>query len=76
MHIAIALNKKVMGIFGPSAIPVVNPTQYDQRNITIRSDMECIPCNNIQCKLPDDKKLSCLTGISTRMVWEQLQKVI
>jgi len=76
MHIAVALNKRVMGIFGPSAISVVNPTQYDQRNITIRSYMECVPCNNAQCRLPDDKKLSCLTSLSTDMVWEHLQRVI
>lgn len=76
MHIAVALNKRVIGIFGPSAIHVVNPTKYDQRNITIHSDLECVPCNNNHCMLPEGSKFSCLTGLSSSMVWEKLQSVI
>jgi ADP-heptose:LPS heptosyltransferase len=76
MHVAIALNKKVMGIFGPSAIPVVNPSQYDKRNITIRSNLECVPCLSNQCRLPDENKLSCLTQLPSLLVWDELQRII
>lgn len=76
MHIANALNKRVIVIFGPSPIAALNPTKYDKRNVTVYADLECVPCGSQTCKLPDDKKHSCLTGLSTEIVWDKLQRVI
>jgi ADP-heptose:LPS heptosyltransferase len=76
MHIATALNKRVIGIFGPSPIAVVNPTKYDSRNVTIHLKLPCVPCVKQQCRFSGDEKLSCLTGLPPAMVWRQLNEVL
>jgi ADP-heptose:LPS heptosyltransferase len=76
MHIAVALNVRVVSIFGPSSIPVVNPTRYDQKNVTIHHNLPCIPCNRLECQLEDDKKYSCLTELPVEPVWKKLQSTI
>lgn len=75
MNVAVALNKRVVGIFGPSPFQVFNPTRYDPMNITIHSELACVPCNSNHCRLDDEHKLSCLTGLPTVLVWEKLQSI-
>lgn len=76
MHIANSLNKRVVVICGPSAIAAVNPTGYDKRNFTVRLDLECVPCIDRVCRLPEGKKFSCLNDLHVEMVWQRLQLVI
>jgi len=76
MHIANALNKRVIAIYGPSAYAAVNPKEYDRRNITIRLKMECIPCLVNDCRLPANRKLSCLNDIDVDSVWTKMQLVM
>jgi len=73
MHIATAIGLNVMAIFGPSSTIGVNPATYDEKNISISSDLECAPCNSPVCKLPGSKIYSCLTEVSTKSVWINLQ---
>ncbi len=76
MHIANALNKRVIVICGPSAIAAVNPTMYDKRNFTVHLDLACIPCLDRVCRLPEGQQLSCLNDLDVEMIWEKLQSVI
>lgn len=76
MHIANALNKRVIAIYGPSAYHAVNPRDYDGRNITVRLDLECIPCLDRECRLPEGRKLSCLRDIEVETLWKQLCSVM
>jgi ADP-heptose:LPS heptosyltransferase len=76
MHIANALNKRVIVICGPSAIHAVNPSGYDKRNFTVHLDLECIPCLDRQCRLPADRQFSCLNDLDVGMIWEKLQSVM
>lgn len=76
MHIANALNKRVVVIYGPSAYAAVNPKEYDRRNITIRLKMECIPCLDRDCRLPANRKLSCLNDLDVDTVWTKMQLVM
>jgi|GEM_PF-3136321 len=76
MHIANALNKRVIVIYGPSAYNAVNPRDYDPRNITVRLGLECIPCLDRECRLPDNKKLSCLKDLQVETLWDHLCSVL
>ena len=78
LHIANALNTRVIGIYGPSPIAVFNPTTYDCRNATIHADMDCIGCNNFNniCKLAEGKKFSCLTEVTAESVWKKLRAML
>ncbi|HTI10448.1 MAG TPA: glycosyltransferase family 9 protein [Puia sp.] len=76
MHMATALKKRVICIFGPSNIPFLNPTYVDERNATIYLDLECVPCKTITCRLPEDKQYSCLKDLPVGMVWAKLQAAI
>ena len=73
LHMAVGLNRRVIGIYGPSPIQVVNPTRYDKRNGTVHASLDCVPCLQRECKLPDAQKFSCLTEISVDNVWKQVQ---
>ncbi|HYE54998.1 MAG TPA: glycosyltransferase family 9 protein [Chitinophagaceae bacterium] len=76
MHMATALRKRVLAIFSSANIAYLNPTYIDKKNITIFSDLECVPCKVDFCKLPADKQYSCLNDLSTRIVWNRLQSVL
>jgi ADP-heptose:LPS heptosyltransferase len=76
MHLATAVNTRVIAIFGPSPSYRVNPAAHDERNITISSSLDCAPCDDAKCRLPADKQYSCLTGLPAKMVWEKLRNVL
>ena len=76
MHIATALNTRVIAIFGPSPIANVNPTAHDRRNITVHAALECVPCGSRTCRLASEKQFSCLTELPVPLVWQKLKEVL
>ncbi|WP_394751324.1 glycosyltransferase family 9 protein [Spongiimicrobium salis] len=76
MHMATAVNTRVISIFGPSREDLVGPQGYDPNNIVIRKKMDCAPCNTFNCKLPKNQQYSCLTEIEIEEVWQAVQNVI
>jgi ADP-heptose:LPS heptosyltransferase len=73
MHIANALNKPVLVIFGPSPAEVLNPATYNGNSMSVQSDLPCAPCKSTSCSLPDDKQYSCLKDLPVAGVWHKLQ---
>ncbi len=65
MHIAAALDKPVIGIFGPTD-PVGHGPYSDKSSYVIKEDLFCIICNKLECpynhecmmELPDEKILA------------------
>lgn len=76
MHVATAIRKQVVCIFGPSNMPFVNPTAVDPANISIHADLDCVPCFAPNCRLPADKQYSCLNDLSVMAVWQKLDMVL
>ncbi len=68
MHVAAALQKPIIALFGPTDPKGTGP--YNQRQNVIQvSDLPCVPCMKDRCsyKLP----LACLKGITPGMVVER-----
>ncbi len=69
-HIAVALQKPVVAIIGPTDPRYSN---YDlQRSIILRSDLECSPCHLKVC--PTDHR--CMTSITPEMVLKASEDLI
>ena len=68
LHLAIALKKKVMALFGPTC-----PQEIDLygRGTKLFSGVSCAPCYKQTC--PDGK---CLQEITPERVFEEIQKII
>jgi lipopolysaccharide heptosyltransferase I len=68
MHVAAALKKPVVALFGPTAPARTGP--YGQLDRVLQlSEPGCIPCLKSHCTYP--KPLACLEGISADMVLER-----
>ena len=71
MHIAAALGKSVIALFGPTDPDGTGP--YGQRqNVLQLAQPTCIPCMKSHCAWHDP--LACLRGITPEMVCEQARK--
>lgn len=70
-HIAIAMRKKVITLFGPND-PQWTKLEYSDE-IQIVGKAECIPCEKPRCKEPQHL---CMQSISVDMVCEQAQKIL
>jgi heptosyltransferase-1 len=66
MHVAAAVNAKVMALFGPTAPWRTGP--YGPSNIVVRAELECAPCFKRRCK----DGIRCMGSIS---VDEVMRKV-
>jgi ADP-heptose:LPS heptosyltransferase len=68
MHLAIALKKKVIALFGPTC-----PQEIDLygRGVKLFSGTSCAPCYKQTC--PDGK---CMREITPEKVFEEIQKII
>ncbi len=70
-HIAIALNRKIVSLFGPN-----NPkwTEYDYPDeIKIIADVPCAPCNKPVCK---EGKHYCMESITADSVCQAAEKLL
>jgi lipopolysaccharide heptosyltransferase II len=73
MHVAAALGKPVVALFGPTDPNGTGP--YGQRQNVIQvSDLPCVPCMKSECgyKIP----LACLKNITPAMVGERAGQVL
>ncbi len=69
MHIAAALGKPVVALFGPTNPMRTGP--YGTNNIVIKSSLDCAPCYKKSCS-----KDSCMNNISVQEVYDALERVI
>jgi heptosyltransferase-2 len=68
MHIAIALRKRVVALFGPTCAQEV---ELYNRGIKIVADLDCAPCYRSTCER--DKK--CMEAISVEQVFNAVSKL-
>ena len=67
MHVAAALGKPVIGIFGPTEPRRTGP--YGQLQNVVRIDLPCAPCLKSRCHY--FKPMECLRAISPEMVFNR-----
>ncbi|MCM8795283.1 MAG: glycosyltransferase family 9 protein [Candidatus Omnitrophica bacterium] len=69
MHIAIALKKKVLALFGPTCAQEID--LYD-RGIKIISHLDCRPCYKKRC----NKSPNCMDSITPEEVYGSLRRLL
>ena len=70
-HIAVALKRKVVSLFGPND-PAWTDTGY-QKEIQIVADVECAPCAKPTCKM--DTHL-CMESITAETVLDAAKQIL
>jgi heptosyltransferase I len=70
MHVAAALGKPVVGVFGPTEPRRTGP--YGQFNRVVRHQLPCIPCLKSRCTWP--QPMECLTAISPSAVFDVVRR--
>jgi heptosyltransferase-1 len=73
MHLAVALNRPVVTVFGPTDPVCIGP--YRRHDAVVRLDLPCSPCNYrklAQC--PHDH--ACMNGVSAKMVIERIERIL
>ncbi|MHC4478345.1 MAG: lipopolysaccharide heptosyltransferase II [Planctomycetota bacterium] len=70
-HIAIALGRKVISLFGPND-PVWTDTAYEQE-IQLVADVPCAPCSRPKCNQSDHL---CMKAITVEMVCDAAKKLL
>jgi lipopolysaccharide heptosyltransferase I len=69
MHVAAALRKPVIGVFGPTNPARTGPYGQMERALQ-RRDLPCVPCMKASCVYREP--LACLAGISPQQVVEEV----
>ncbi|MBS3172171.1 glycosyltransferase family 9 protein [Candidatus Woesearchaeota archaeon] len=73
MHLAIALKKKVLGLFGPT--PVTEVYFYNcGKGIRPEDKYGCMPCMSTSCEAP--YKTTCLRAVEPREVFSETMKLL
>jgi lipopolysaccharide heptosyltransferase I len=72
MHVAAALGKPVIGIFGPTEPRRTGP--YGQLQNVIRIDLPCAPCLKSRCHY--SKPMECMRAISPDMVFARAMNLL
>jgi heptosyltransferase I len=70
MHVAAALKKPIVGIFGPTEPRRTGP--YGQLNNVIQTPLPCVPCMKPYCT--HSKPLECLRAITPQTVAERVKR--
>lgn len=70
MHVAAALGKPVVGVFGPTEPMRTGP--YGQVHRVVQHHLPCVPCLKSRCAWP--KPMECLTAISPAAVLAIVQR--
>lgn len=70
MHVAAALNKPVVALFGPTEPRRTGP--YGQLDHVLQLDLSCVPCLSQRCRYP--KPMECLRAISPAAVLRAIQE--
>jgi heptosyltransferase-1/heptosyltransferase-2 len=69
LHVAVALGKRTLSIYGPTDPAFVGP--YQQLENVIRHDVPCFPCRNRDCA-----HHSCMKGVPVELVWEKTKTLL
>jgi ADP-heptose:LPS heptosyltransferase len=72
MHVAAALGKKIVAIFGPTEPARTGP--YGQLPNVLQLKLPCVPCMTSTCKLATP--LECLRGIGPAAVVERARQLL
>jgi heptosyltransferase I len=72
MHVAAALGKPVLAIFGPTEPRRTGP--YRQLQNVVRIDLPCAPCLKPHCTYP--KPMECLQAISPELVFSRATNLL
>ena len=72
MHIAAALGKPLVALFGPTEPRRTGP--YGQLENVLRLDLPCSPCLKSRCTY--EKPDECLKALSPALVFERVQKLL
>jgi heptosyltransferase-1 len=73
MHLAVALNRPVVTVFGPTDPVCIGP--YGRPEAVVRLDLPCSPCNYRKlCQCPYDH--ACMNGVSAEMVIERVERIL
>jgi heptosyltransferase I len=70
MHVAAALGKPVVGVFGPTEPRRTGP--YGQLERVVQHRLPCVPCLKSRCAWP--QPMECLTALSPATVFDQVQR--
>lgn len=71
LHIALALKKKVIALFGPTAHKEIY--MYERGMIILPSKRyDCLPCLSSECS----EEISCMSEISPKKVYEHIKKLL
>jgi heptosyltransferase-1 len=70
MHVAAALGKPVVGVFGPTEPRRTGP--YGQLDGVIQQQLPCVPCLKSRCRW--SRPMECLTTISPATVFDAVQR--
>jgi lipopolysaccharide heptosyltransferase I len=68
MHVAAAVGRRVLGIFGPTEPSRTGP--YRQVGSVLQLQLPCVPCLSTRCRL-EKTPLECLRGIGPEIVIER-----
>lgn len=72
MHVAAALGKPMVALFGPTEPRRTGP--YGRRDAVLRVDLPCAPCMSHRCASPRTDE--CLTLISPQQVLERVRRLL
>ncbi|HJN38375.1 MAG TPA: lipopolysaccharide heptosyltransferase I [Gammaproteobacteria bacterium] len=70
LHLAQALDTKVIGLFGPT-----DPKHSGSKH-WVQSKEPCVPCRQRKCKFRDNYWSTCMNAIHPEDVWSSLIKII
>jgi heptosyltransferase I len=72
MHVAAALDKPLIALFGPTAPERTGP--YGQLKNVLRLDLPCSPCLSSRCSIENTDE--CLRSLSPALVFDRVQKLL
>jgi ADP-heptose:LPS heptosyltransferase len=72
MHVAAAMNKPLVALFGPTEPRRTGP--YGQLENVVRLDLPCSPCLSSRCAILETDK--CLRALSPATVIERVEKLL
>ena len=72
MHVAAAMNKPLVALFGPTEPRRTGP--YGQLENVVRLDLPCSPCLSSRCAIEETDK--CLRSLSPAVVLEHAEKLL
>ena len=70
MHMAAAMNVKVVAILGPALSEAVGPYGKEHIVVTKQQNYSCSPCSQTRCKMPDN---NCVEAVTVEEVWEAVE---